>query len=129
MVSVQRVVAILLAAAAGATLMGAAFFLVAAGEATFIAQSFLFSIGLLGLVGGLGIAGASYLSFRGGALAQGITLALSALILLRVLPYFVLIVLRGDDLSWVGPVGAVVVVFGIAFVASGVGLLRRARRR
>lgn len=128
-VRAQRIVGGLLVVAALAAALVAFAFLTAASEAWFFAQAVLMSIGIFALLAAAAFGIVAYFSFRGGLPAQVGALVVSSVVLSRIGPYFARILRRGDDITWLAPVGAAVVAFAFVFAASAYGLLRRARRR
>lgn len=93
--------------------------LFAAGIAMGLAAIALFVAIVLGLT--------SFLAVRGGIFGQALAMGVSALLLLRLGPYFIGTILRGEALSWVAVVAVPTLLMFAVLVASGWGLYRSLR--
>lgn len=124
-----RLVASLFAVAAIAALLVGLSILAGPPPAFFLLVPVVMAVGLAAFLAAVSFGLVAYVSFRGGALGQLVALAASALLLVRVGPYFARIVRRGDDITWLLPVGAVVALLAIVAAASAYGLWRGGRRR
>lgn len=125
---VNRLIAALFGLAAVAALLVGLSVLAGPPPAFFLLVPVVMGIGLAALLAAVSFGLVAYFSFRGGALGQLVALAASALLLARVGPYFARVVQRGDDITWVLPVGAVVALLGVVAAASAYGLWRGSRQ-